>query len=156
ETASEQVKNQVALLKARAAALQTKEAVLERARADLERGRPLVEKGSLSREDYDQRRQDVRVAEASVNQAREETYQVRASLGLPPQPEKGKSLTDVPPDIDQTYSEVRTALAQLLQTLAQLGLPLGSTNLTPKQAIEEFRRRDAQGDIDRILLELIP
>ncbi|HEX5269237.1 MAG TPA: HlyD family secretion protein [Gemmataceae bacterium] len=156
ETASEQVNNQIALLKARVAALQTKEAVLERARADFERGKVLVEKGSLSREDFDQRRQDVRVAEANVNQAQEEVYQVRASLGLPPQTEKGKPLTDVPPDLDQTYSEVRTNLAQLLQTLAQLGLPLGSTNLTPRQAIAEFRKRDAQGDIDRILLGLVP
>jgi membrane fusion protein (multidrug efflux system) len=156
ETASEQVNNQIALLKARTATLHTKEAVLERARADFERGRPLVEKGSLSREDLDQRRQDLRVAEASVNQALEDVHQVRASLGLAPRPEKGKALTDVPPDLDQTYSEVRTALAQLLQTMAQLGLPLGSTNLTPRQAIEEFRKRDAQGDIDRILRELVP
>jgi membrane fusion protein (multidrug efflux system) len=156
ETASELVNNQIALLKARAAALQTKDAILERARADLERGRPLVEKGSLSREEFDQRRQDVRVAEASVNQAREEVYQVRASLGLPPHAEKSKRLTDVPPDLDQTYSEVRTALAQLSQTMAQLGLPLGSTNLTPRQALEEFRHRDAQGDIDRILRDMVP
>src|SRR5262249_37346619 len=49
-----------------------------------------------------------------------------------------------------------TALAQLLQTMAQLGLPLGSTDLTPRKTIEEFRRRDAQGDIDRILRDLIP
>jgi membrane fusion protein (multidrug efflux system) len=156
ETASEQVNNQIALLKARVATLETKEAVLERARADFERGRQLVEKGSLSREDFDQRRQDVRVGEANVNQAREEIYQVRASLGLPPQPEKGKPLTDVPPELDQTYSEVRTALAQLIQTMAQIGLPLSSTNSTPKKVIEEFRRRDAQGDIDRILLDLVP
>jgi membrane fusion protein (multidrug efflux system) len=156
ESASEGVNNQIALLKSRVATLQTKEAVLERARADFDRGQPLVAKGSLSQEDLDLRRQDVRVGEASVNQAREEVYQVRASLGLPLQPEKGKPLTDVPPDLDQTYSEVRTAVAQLLQTLAQLGLPLGSTNLTPRQALEEFRKRDAQGDIDHIARDLVP
>jgi membrane fusion protein (multidrug efflux system) len=157
ETASEQVNNQIALLRARVATLATKQATLDRARADFERGKQLLEKGgALSREDFDLRRQDVRVAEAAVNQAREEVYQVRASLGLPPQPEKDRPLTDVPPDLDQTYSEVRTSLAQLLQTIAQLGLPLGSTNLTPRQALEEFRKRDAQGDIDRILSELVP
>jgi membrane fusion protein (multidrug efflux system) len=156
QTASEQVNNQIALLKARVATLQTKEAVLDRARADFERGRQLVEKGSLSREDFDQRRQDVRVAEASLNQAKEEVYEVRASLGLPPQPEKDRPLTDVPPDLDQTFSEVRTALAQLTQTVAQLGLPLSSSDSTPRQVLEEFRKRDAQGDIDRILRDLIP
>jgi membrane fusion protein (multidrug efflux system) len=156
ETASELVNNQVALLKARVTTLRTQEATLERARADYERGRRMVQTGAESREEYDKRIQDLRVAEASVNQAREEVYQVRASLGLPPQPDKGKPLTDVPPDLDQTYSEVRTSLAQLLQTIAQLGLPLGSTNLTPRQAIEELRKHDAQGDIDRIMRDLIP
>src|SRR5262249_32831242 len=124
--------------------------------ADFERARRLVQTGATSREDFDQRQQDISVAEASVNQAREDVYQVRASLGLPPQPPQGKPLTDVPPDLDQTYSGVRTALAQLLQSMAHLGLPLGSTNLTPRQAIEEFRKRDAQGDIDRIMRDLIP
>jgi membrane fusion protein (multidrug efflux system) len=157
ETASEQVNNQIALLRARVATLATKQAQLDRARADFERGKQLVGKGgALSREDFDLRQQDVRVAEAAVNQAREEVYEVRAALGLVPQPPEGKSLTDVPRDLDQTYSEVRTALAQLLQTVAQLGLPLSSTNATPKQVLEEFRKRDVQGDIDRILLGLIP
>jgi membrane fusion protein (multidrug efflux system) len=156
ETASEQVNNQIALLRARVATLRTKEATLDRARADYERSRRLVQTAAQSREEYDQRLQDFRVAEASVNQAREEVYQVRASLGLSAQPPQGKPLTDVPPDLDQTYSEVSTALAQLLQSIAQLGLPLGSTKLTPRQAIEEFRKRDAQGDIDRILSDLIP
>ena len=156
ETASELVNNQIALLKARVATVETKIAILDRAHADYERARPLVDKGSVSREEFDQRRQDIRVAEASLNQVREEVYQVRASLGLSPHPEPGKSMTDVPADLDQTYSEVRTALAQLLQTMSQLGLPLGSTNLTPRQAIAEFRKRDAEGDIDRILLNLVP
>jgi membrane fusion protein (multidrug efflux system) len=139
------------------ATLATKQATLDRARADFERGKQLIAKGdALSREDFDLRRQDVRVAEAAVNQAREEVYEVRASLGLVPQPPEGKSLTDVPPDLDQTYSEVRTALAQLQQSAAQLGLPLSSTDATPKQVLEEFRKRDKDGDIDRILRELIP
>jgi membrane fusion protein (multidrug efflux system) len=156
ENASELVNNQVALLRARVANLRTKEATLARARADFQRGQRLLPTGAMSHEEFDQRQQDIRVGEASVDQAREDVYQVRASLGLPPQPAQGKPLTDVPPDLDQTYSEVRTALAQLLQTLAQLGLPLGSTNLTPRQAIENFRKRDVQGDIDRILSDLIP
>jgi membrane fusion protein (multidrug efflux system) len=156
QTASEQVNNQVALLRARAAGLKTKEATLDRARSDYERGRRLIQSSSISREDFDQRQQEIRVAEASVNQAREEVYQIRASLGLTPQPENGKELTDVPPDLDQTFSAVRTSLADLLQSLAQLGLPLGATDLTPTEAIEAFRRLDEDGDIDRILRELIP
>ena len=81
---------------------------------------------------------------------------MRASLGLTPQPEGGKPLTDVPPDLDQTYSEVRTALAQLLQTSAQLGRPLGPMDATPKQVLAEFLRLDKGGNIDRIFSEMIP
>jgi membrane fusion protein (multidrug efflux system) len=156
QTAAEQVNNQIALLKARAAVLRTKEAILDRARADFERSQRLVQTGAQSREEFDQRQQDLRVADASVNQAREEVYQVRSSLGLTPQPANGQNLTDVPPDLDETYSEVRTALAQLLQTVAQLGRPLTSVRATPREALDEFRRLDKDGDIDRIFRDLIP
>jgi membrane fusion protein (multidrug efflux system) len=49
ETASEQVNNQIALLRARVATLATKQATLDRARADYERGKQLFEKGSVAR-----------------------------------------------------------------------------------------------------------
>jgi membrane fusion protein (multidrug efflux system) len=156
QTTSQQVKNQVALLNARVANLRTKEATLERARADYERGRRLAPSGSLSKEEYDQRQEQLRVAEATLNQAREEVFQVRASLGLPPQPDKGKELTDVPADLDETFSDVRAAFSELVHTMAQLGLPLASTNATPSKAIAEFHRLDKDGDLDRILGGLLP
>jgi membrane fusion protein, multidrug efflux system len=156
QLASEQVDALVATLKARAAALKTQEATLDRARADYERGRDLLARNALSREEYDQREQQYRVAQASVNQAREQIHEVRASLGLAPEPDKGQSLTDVPPDLNQTASGVRTALTDCMQTVAQLGLTLGSTGLTPKKALEEFGRLDKDGDIDRILHDLVP
>ena len=68
----------------------------------------------------------------------------RVSLGLAPQPEKGKELTDVPPDLNQTFSAVRMGVADCMQTMTQLGLPLGSTDLTPNKALEEFRQLDKQ------------
>jgi membrane fusion protein (multidrug efflux system) len=155
QSAAEQVNNQVALLKARAATLSTKEAILDRARADFERAKPLLQKGAISREEYDIRQQDIRVADASVHQAREEVFQVRSSLGLNPESEEGH-LTDVPPDLDQTYSGVRTALSELLQTSAQLGRPLASVEATPDRVLEDFNRLDKDGDIDRIFRDLIP
>jgi membrane fusion protein (multidrug efflux system) len=156
QLASEQVDALVAQLNVKAANLRTQEATLDRARADFDRGRRLVGPGALSREDYDQRLRDFRVAEASVKQAREEVTQVRVSLGLAPEPGNGKSLTDVPPDLNQTYSAVRTALADCMQTMTQLGLPLDSIHLTPNQALEKFRRLDDDGNIDRILEGLVP
>jgi membrane fusion protein (multidrug efflux system) len=153
---SEQVDALVAQLKVKAASLRTQEAVLDRAKADYERGRAILGTSALSREDFDQRQQQLRVAEAQVKQAREEVSQVRVSLGLLPEPENGKGLTDVPPDLNQNYSAVRAALADGLQTAAQLGLPLESVHLTPNQVLDKFRRLDADGNIDRILQDLVP
>src|SRR5262249_51152076 len=76
--------------------------------------------------------------------------------GLPPQPEGGKNLEDVPPDLAETFSGVRAALAELVQTMAQLGLPLAPTDSTPEKALAAFRRLDKHGDIDRIARDLIP
>ena len=81
------------------------------------------------------------MAKAAAAQAREDVYQARAALGLPPQVEDDKDLTAVPPDLDQTFSAVRTAQGELTQTMTQLGEPLLSTGLTPKQALDEFEGR---------------
>jgi membrane fusion protein (multidrug efflux system) len=156
QTASEQVDAQVAQLAAKVANLQTQEAVLDRAQADYERGKYLLSQKSISQEDFDQRAQQLRVAQASMKQAREAVSQVRVSLGLLAEPPKGKSLTDVPADLNQTFSSVRMALADCMQTVAQLGLPQYSIELTPNEALEAFRRLDKDGDIDRILRDLIP
>jgi membrane fusion protein (multidrug efflux system) len=156
QNASEQVDSQIALLRSQVAALRTQEAILVRAQADYERARKLVQTLAISREDFDQRQQQIRVAEASVDQAREAVHQTRVALGLPPEPEKGKSLTDVPPDLNQSYSAVRTALSDCMQTMTQLGLPLDSIDLTPNQVLEKFRSLHAEGNIDRILEDLVP
>jgi membrane fusion protein (multidrug efflux system) len=156
QSACEQVDSQVALLAAQDANLRTQEATLDVARADYDRGQRLLPSSAISREDFDHRHQQYRVATANVKQAREAIHQTRAALGLSPEPEKGKSLTDVPPDLNQTFSAVRTALADCMDTMTQLGLPLGFTGLTPNKALEEFRRFDKEGDIDRILRNLLP
>jgi membrane fusion protein (multidrug efflux system) len=156
QTASQQVKNQIASLKAKVATLRTREANLDRAEADFRRGKELVTSSAMSKEEFDHRREDLRVAEASTNQAREEVFQVRASLGLPPQPPGGKDLTDVPADLEETFSDVRAAFSELVQTMTQLGVPLAPTKATPTQAIAEFHRLDKNGDLDRILRDLVP
>jgi membrane fusion protein, multidrug efflux system len=60
------------------------------------------------------------VANAQVTQALENVYQSRAALGLPVMPPQNTGLADVPPDLDQTFSSVRQALAELLHSAAQL------------------------------------
>jgi membrane fusion protein (multidrug efflux system) len=74
---------------------------------------------------------------------------------LPSRPKEGKPLTDVPDDLNQTFSTVRQALADMLQSVAQLGFFPTSWNLTPNQAIANFLKQDHKGDLDRIYEKLI-
>jgi len=114
-----------------------------------------LRKSAISREEFDLQAQNLRVAETAVAQAQEAIAQTLVSLGLAARPEDGKSLTDVPPDLNQTFSEVRAALSACLQTMTQLGLPLPSIDLTPNQVLEEFQQRHEQGNIDQILKDLV-
>src|SRR5262249_12432998 len=50
----------------------------------------------------------------------------------------------------------REALAALVQSLAQVGLPLTSFTQTPRQALDEFARRDKEGNLDRIMEQIVP
>ncbi len=156
QNASEQVNTQIANLRAAIATLNSSRAKLNLVMADFRRGEELVPSGGISREALDHRRQAVKVEQASVDQALQQIYAIRVGLGLPALPPKGHDLSEVPPDLDQTYSSVRMALDEGNNTLAQLGLPLGPIDATPKQAIENFTRLHAEGDINQILRDLIP
>jgi membrane fusion protein (multidrug efflux system) len=155
QNASEQVDARVAMLRSQVAALQSQEAILSRAQADYQRAKALVATKAVSKEEYDRRLQDLQVAETAVVQAREAIAQTRVSLGLQPQSEGSNSLSDVPPDLNQTFSSVRMALAGCMQTTSQLGLPQFSTELEPNEALEEFQKLHAKGNIDQILKDLV-
>ena len=71
QRAIEDVDDKVAQLKARVAALRSKEATLDRAKADFARAQQLFNRGAIAREEFDQRREAVRTAEAAVKQALE-------------------------------------------------------------------------------------
>jgi membrane fusion protein (multidrug efflux system) len=153
--AIEDVDNQVALIRARVATWEQSKATQVLAQAEFDRAKKLLETKVSSKEEYDQKREQLDVANAQVKQALENVYQARAALGLPAQPPEGKSLTDVPADLDQTFSSVREALGQLMQSASQLGVVASSWDMTPKQVVEEFYRRDPGGDINRIYAEII-
>lgn len=156
EHAMEDVKTQVANLRAAVAALHSKEAKLALAKANLRRGRELGSSGGISKEDLDQRAQAVKVDEAAVEQALQDIYAIRAGLGLPSKPEKGKELTEVPPDLDQTFSTVQSGLSTLAQSAAQFGYYPTSLDTIPKKAVEEFYKQDAGRNFDVIVGKLIP
>jgi membrane fusion protein (multidrug efflux system) len=151
----EDVDNQIAIIRARVATWEQTKATLVLAQAEFERSERLIATKVVSAEEYDQKRETLDVAKAQVQQALENIYEARVALGLPAEPPAGSSLADVPANLDQSFSSVRQALADLLQNAAKLGITPSSYNLTPKQLIEEFYRRDPGGDIDRIYAEIV-
>jgi membrane fusion protein (multidrug efflux system) len=154
EHAVEDVDDQVATLHSKVATLNSEKAVMAKAQADLDRAVPLVPSGAVTKEELDLRREALLVSQAGVEQALQGVYEVRAALGLPEKPETGDDLTQVPPDLDQTFSSVRQAQYALLQAAAQLGVEQ-AFDRSPKQMIEEFYKRDPQGNIDRIYAQLL-
>jgi membrane fusion protein (multidrug efflux system) len=155
EHAIEDVNTQIANLRAAVATLASRKATLELAKANLKRGEELAPKGGISKEDLDQRRQAVKVDEATVDQALQAVYAIRVGLGLPAQPPKDHELSEVPDDLEQTFSTVRQALGTLLQSAAQLGYYPTSMNATPKQAVADFYKQDPEGNLDRIYKHII-
>lgn len=153
--AIEDVDNQVALLSARVATLEQAKAGLVYAQAEFERAKHLLETKVISSEEYDLKREAIDSSTAQVAQDLENVYQTRVALGLPRQPPEGKPLTDAPPDIDQTFSAVRQAVGEVMKGAAQLGVVPSSYNLTPKQLVEEFYKRDSSGNIDRIYATIL-
>ena len=153
--AIEDVDNQVALIRARVATWQQEKATLVLAQQEFDRAERLLATKVVSQEEYDERRAALDVAKAQVAQALENVYQARVALGLPTQPPAGTSLGDVPADLDETFSSVRQAQSDLRQSAAQLGVLLSSYDLTPKQMLEEFHRRDPSGNEDRIYAEIV-
>jgi membrane fusion protein (multidrug efflux system) len=154
DRAIEDVDNQIALLRSKVATLNSKRATQTKAQADYDRAVPLLKSGAVSKEDFDTRTEALVVAKGDVEEALQGVYQVRVALGLPPKPESGDDLTDVPPDLDQTFSSVRQAQASLIEAAAQLGY-FASFNKSPKQMVSEFYKQNPQGDIDVIYAQLL-
>ena len=150
QSAEEALDNQIALLHDRVAAFDKAKATLALAQADFSRAKQLLGSPAESRQEYDRYQEAFSTASAQVTQALAGVRQVRASLGLPPQPGRPEDLGQVPPDLDQTFSAVLQAQADLIESAAQLGVT-HSFDQTPKQMLDEFEKR---GDIDRYFDQL--
>lgn len=101
--AIENVGTQIASLRAAVATLNSSQASLDLASANLERGDALEPRGGISKEDLDQRRQTVKVDEATVDQALQQMYAIRVGMGLPAQPPEGKDLTNVSENLARIF-----------------------------------------------------
>jgi membrane fusion protein (multidrug efflux system) len=154
EHAIEDVNNHIALLRSKFATWQSQKASLAKAQTDNDRALALSKSGAISKEELDLRKESLLVAQARVEEALQGVYQVRVSLGLPPKPESGDDLTQVPADLDQKFSSVRQAQAGLIQAASQLGVT-DSFDKSPKQMVADFYKRDPEGNIDRIYAQLL-
>jgi membrane fusion protein (multidrug efflux system) len=150
QRAVEDVDNQIALLHARVAELDKSKATLKLAQAEFDRARQLVATNVVTREEFDRRQAALTVARAEIVQALDGVNQVRASLGLPAGAADSKDLAQVPPDLDETFSAILQAQADLMQSAAQLGV-VHSYNQTPKQMLDQF---ESQGDLDRVFAQI--
>ncbi len=155
ERAIEDVHTQVANLRSNIATLKSRQATLELAGNNFRRGEELSPSGGISKEDLDQRRQSVKVAQAALDQALEAVLASRVGLGLPAQPPTGHDLGEVPDDLDQNYSAIRQALGQVYRSASLLGFAPPSWVLSPKQALDIFERQDPERNLDRIFANLI-
>ena len=152
--AVEGLNNQVGDLHASVAALQAANARLTLARADYGREKQLFEKQVISQQQFDNYQEAFSVAQAQSEKAQQDVYRIRAALGLPQKPAHGGNLSDVPPALDQTYSQVKQAQTRLMQTAAQLG-SFHSFQESPQEMLAEFYKRDPSGDIDTIFAQLL-
>src|SRR5215469_4066199 len=150
QRAVEDLDNQIALLHARIATLDKSKAALTLAQIDFNRAKQLLGTPAESRQQYDRAQKTLSTADAQVNQALAEVYQARASLGLPAQASSGEDLGQVPPDLDQTFSSVLAAQADVIQSAAQIGV-IHPFAQSPKQMLDEFAKH---GDIDRYLAQI--
>ncbi len=149
----EDLDNRVAELQARVATLESQKAMLNRAREDYEREKPLVKQGAVSKQEFDAVTEALSVAQAQLEKTEQDVYEVRVGLGLSRKPENG-DLSSVPADLDQTFSGVKEAQFQLMQTAAQLGV-VYSFDTSPKQMLADFYKRDPEGNIDRIFAQIL-
>jgi membrane fusion protein, multidrug efflux system len=147
--AYEDVDNQVALLRAKVAGLDKSQAQLALAQLDFDRAAKLVVTNDTPRSEYDRRQAILLSARADVVAARADIRQIRASLGLPTATDE-ENLGQVPPDLDQTFSSVLQAQANLIQSAAQLGV-VHSVEEKPKQMVEGFLK---EGDVNSTFARL--
>ena len=147
--AMEDVDNQVALLRAKVAGVDKSKAELALAQVDFDRAAKLVVSNDTPRSEYDRRQAILLAARADVVAALADVRQIRASLGLPPEPD-GQDPGQVPPDLNQTFSSVLQAQAALIQSAAQLGV-IHSFDEGPSHMVEAFEKEgDVNATFDRL------
>ena len=122
ERAIEDVNTQIANLRANVATYESKKATL-----DAGAGQPQTGRGARCRAGASARKTSTSAGRRSRSMRRPSIKPCRQSTrresawAFPPSRPTGHDLSEVPADLDQTFSAVRQALGSLVQTAAQLG-----------------------------------
>ena len=151
--AMDAVKDKIATLQLRVATLDSKRASLARAESDYNRNKPLAASSIVNQQDMDAYTEAYLVAQAEVQEALQGVYEVRVSLGLPATPPSGNDLTQVPDNLDQTFSAVREAQGRLIEAASALGVS-GSFEKLPREMMADFYSRYPKQSIDEIFAQL--
>jgi membrane fusion protein, multidrug efflux system len=165
ENAIQDVNRQIFLLKGNVDALDKALPIRKNALDEFNRYTELMKtKGATTQQELDLRLQNYLVAKAQVRQALQGVYQIRAGLGLETKLVNGdditeapKNLGEVPDKLDQTFSGVRQALADMLQSAAVLGVYPKSYDALPREVLKEFLHLDPEGkeNLDRIFAKIM-
>ncbi|WP_437231126.1 efflux RND transporter periplasmic adaptor subunit [Planctomicrobium sp. SH661] len=155
EYTMEQVNDRIAKLQSSVATLNSRIAQRELAKQNFRRAEDLTPLGAMTKESFDTRLQTLHVDDAQVEEALQEVYANRVSLGLSRVPEEGHELAEVPTNLDQNFSSVREALAVLIQSAAEIGYVPASYDQSPAQAIADFAKQDRDGNLERIWKQMI-
>ena len=141
KNSQETLRRQVATLHAQFATLKSRQASLELARNNLARGEQLLPNGGISKEEFDQRNNTLKVAVEQEKEAWAAIQETRAILGL--RSDYHDPLA-IPKDLENQQSTVQSAVSQIASSLAEIGIPFDPKDARDAKAFNDFLR--PQGD----------
>lgn len=152
KNAQEELRRQVAALRSRVAAVRARESSLKLAQLDHDRIGRLAAKGSATQAELDERVNRLDVARAGLTEAWALVQEARAALGLPPDRENP---LDIPDDLEQQQSSIQSAVSDIANALAQVGIPFDLRQLSPEQSFEQWLRMDSDAGLEQALAGII-
>ncbi len=148
QNAIDQVNASIQELRSNVAQLDRARALLETAQAQFDEIAKIEPQEAASRLELELKRDALARANAGVRVAEASIRQTRHSLGLGPDAPAGASADSVPADLSQGHPAVRSAMADLMQKMAELGVPLPAATETPAQLLDSFNKMESSGDLE--------
>lgn len=139
KNAREELSRQLATLRAEVATLKANQSDEALAEIDQRRVANLAERGSATRDELDRRNNALEVARQKVKEARAAINATRAAIGLEPDDEDPLR---VPPDLLEQQSTVQTAVSDIAQALATLGIKVDEKTINSAHVFEKLMGLD--------------